>query len=167
MKVSELARAAGVTAETVRHYVREGLLAPERHPDNGYQLFEPGDLERLRFIQRARTLGFSVAEIRDILAHADHGDSPCPMVRDLLTSRLPEIHARIAELQALAARMEQALDAWAEMPDGTPDGHSLCRLIESFPDPLGNKERNKERNTARGNDSDGANGGNTSTEETQ
>lgn len=167
MKVSELARAAGVTAETVRHYVREGLLAPERHPDNGYQLFEPGDLERLRFIQRARTLGFSVAEIRDILAHADHGDSPCPMVRDLLTSRLPEIHARIAELQALAARMEQALDAWAEMPDGTPDGHSLCRLIESFPDPLGNKERNKEPHAASGNDSDGANGGNTSTEETQ
>lgn len=136
MKVSELARSAGVTAESVRHYVREGLLHPERHPDNGYQLFDRGDLERLRFIQRARTLGFGIAEIRDILDHADHGDSPCPMVRDLLASRLPQIRARITELQALAERMEQALEAWAEMPDGTPDGHSLCRLIESFPEPL-------------------------------
>ncbi|MBS9403047.1 MerR family transcriptional regulator [Halomonas sp. TRM85114] len=136
MKVSELARLAGVTAETVRHYTREGLLHPERDPENGYQLFGQTDLERLRFIQRARTLGFGVAEIRDILAHADHGDSPCPMVRDLLASRLPEIRARIQELEALALRMEQALDAWAEMPDGTPDGHSLCRLIESFPEPL-------------------------------
>jgi DNA-binding transcriptional MerR regulator len=136
MKVSELARQAGVTAETVRHYTREGLLTPERHPENGYQLFGQQDLARLRFIQRARTLGFGVAEIRDILEHADHGDSPCPMVRDLLASRLPQIRGRIAELEALAARMEQALVAWEEMPDGTPDGHSLCRLIESFPEPL-------------------------------
>jgi len=136
MKVSELARLAGVTAETVRHYTREGLLHPERHPENGYQLFGQNELDRLRFIQRARTLGFGVAEIRDILDHADHGDSPCPMVRDLLASRLPQIRERIRELESLASRMEQALAAWDEMPDGTPDGHSLCRLIESFPEPL-------------------------------
>lgn len=136
MKVSELARLAGVTAETVRHYTREGLLHPERHPENGYQLFGHDDLDRLRFIQRARTLGFGVAEIREILDHADHGDSPCPLVRDLLASRLPQIRERIRELESLAARMEQALAAWQEMPDGTPDGHSLCRLIESFPEPL-------------------------------
>ena len=134
MKVSEIAREADVTAETVRHYTREHLLAPTRHPQNGYQLFSRHDLERLRFIQRARKLGFSVAEIREILAHADQGDSPCPLVRDLLASRLPQIRSRIAELEALAARMEQALTSWQEMPDGTPDGHSLCRLIESFPE---------------------------------
>lgn len=136
MKVSELARRAKVTAETVRHYTREGLLHPTRDPANGYQLFNQTDLERLRFIQRARTLGFSVAEIGNILAHADQGDSPCPLVRDLLASRLPQIRARIQELEALASRMEQALEAWAEMPDGTPDGHSLCRLIESFPEEM-------------------------------
>lgn len=136
MKVSELAHEAGVTAETVRHYTREALLKPTRNPANGYQIYTRRDLERLRFIQRARTLGFSVVEIREILEQADHGDSPCPLVRDLLASRLPEIRQRITELQALAARMEQALDAWAEMPDGMPDGHSLCRLIENFPEPL-------------------------------
>ena len=135
MKVGELAKSAGVTAETVRHYTREGLLQPRRDPANGYQLYGSDSLDRLRFIQRARTLGFSVREIGDILDHADHGDSPCPMVRDLMAQRLPEIKARIAELQALAERMEQALNLWRDMPDGTPDGHSLCRLIESFPEP--------------------------------
>ncbi|MCG7601694.1 MerR family transcriptional regulator [Halomonas sp. McH1-25] len=134
MKVGELATAAGVTAETVRHYTREGLLSPRRNPDNGYQLYDSDDLNRLRFIQRARTLGFSVKEISDILEHADQGDSPCPLVRDLLAQRLPTIRQRIAELEALAARMEQALDTWRDMPDGVPNGHSLCRLIESFPD---------------------------------
>ncbi|MBB3142340.1 MerR family transcriptional regulator [Halomonas organivorans] len=136
MKVSELARRAGVTAETVRHYTREGLLSPERDPDNGYQLYDDDDLRRLRFIQRARTLGFGVAEIREILEQSDRGDSPCPLVRDLLAHRLPEIRARIQELEALANRMEEALGAWERLPDGTPDGHSLCRLIESFPEPL-------------------------------
>ena len=134
MKVSDIARKAEVTAETVRHYVREGLLTPERHPDNGYQLFSQQDVQRLRFIQRARKLGFSVAEVRDILAHADHGDSPCPLVRDLLAHRLPQVRAQINELQALAARMENALESWQHMPDAAPDGHSLCRLIDSFPD---------------------------------
>ncbi|WP_110691457.1 MerR family transcriptional regulator [Salinicola halophyticus] len=134
MKVTELARAAGVTAETVRHYTRLALLKPQRDPDNGYQLFDQRDLERLCFIQRARTLGFSLKEIADILAQADQGDSPCPLVRDLLAARLPQIHARIRELQALAERMERAMNEWSRLPDGTPDGHSICRLIEQAPE---------------------------------
>ncbi|MEC9481970.1 MAG: MerR family transcriptional regulator [Halomonas sp.] len=134
MKVGELAKAAGVTPETVRHYTREGLLVAQRNPDNGYQIYDSHALNRLRFIQRARTLGFSVREIGGILEHADQGDSPCPLVRDLLANRLPTIRQRIAELEALAERMEQALDAWRDMPDGVPDGHSLCRLIESLPE---------------------------------
>lgn len=134
MKVTELARSAGVTAETVRHYTRQALLKPSRDPDNGYQLFDQRDLERLRFIQRARTLGFSLKEIAEILEHADQGDSPCPLVRDLLAARLPQIHARIHELQALADRMEKAMQDWSQLPDGTPDGHSICRLIEQVPE---------------------------------
>lgn len=133
MKVIDIARQAGVTAETVRYYTREGLLDPARNPDNGYQQYGPRELERLQFIQRARKLGFSVAEVRDILEHADHGDSPCPLVRDLLTQRLPRVRAQIQELQALSLRIEQALDTWKDLPDGTPDGHSICRLIEQFP----------------------------------
>jgi len=135
MKVTELARAAGVTSETVRHYTRQALLRPQRDPDNGYQLFDQRDLERLRFIQRARTLGFSLKEIADILAQADQDDSPCPLVRDLLAARLPQIHARIRELQTLADRMERAMNDWSRLPDGTPDGHSICRLIEQTPEP--------------------------------
>lgn len=134
MKVTELARSAGVTAETVRHYTRQGLLTPRRDPDNGYQLYDQRDLGRLRFIQRARTLGFSLKEIAEILDQADQGDSPCPLVRDLLAARLPRIHAQIRELQALAERMEHALEDWAQMPDGAPDGHSICRLIEHTSD---------------------------------
>ncbi|WP_106479109.1 MerR family transcriptional regulator [Phytohalomonas tamaricis] len=135
MKVSELAKIADVTSETVRHYTRLGLISASRDPNNGYQLYDDNALRRLRFIQRARTLGFSLKEICNILAHSDHGDSPCPLVRDLLATRLPEIRRQIAELESLATRMEQALDAWSDMPDGAPDGHTICQLIEHWNTP--------------------------------
>jgi hypothetical protein len=57
------------------------------------------------------------------------------MVRDVFTQRLAEVEREIAELQLLRKRMVSALSAWQEMPDGTPDGHTICRLIEHWDDP--------------------------------
>ena len=85
MKVKEIATAAGVNPDTVRFYTREGLLRPVRNPDNNYQLYDAEDLRRLRFARKARQLGFSLPEIRQILEQADDHHSPCPMVRDVFT----------------------------------------------------------------------------------
>lgn len=133
MKVAELARAGGVTAETVRYYSRQGLITAQRDPDNNYQRFDHRALTRLKFISQARQLGFSLADIRQILDQADHDDSPCPLVRDLLKQHLPKIRERIRELEALAERMEGALESWQHLPDGVPDGNSVCCLIEGLP----------------------------------
>lgn len=137
MKVAELARAGGVTAETVRHYTRQGLITARRDPVNNYQRFDEQALVRLKFISQARQLGFSLADIKQILQQADQHDSPCPMVRDLLKEHLPRVRERIRELEALAERMQHAMESWQDMPDGVPDGNSVCCLIEgqSFPPP--------------------------------
>ncbi|MBR9871647.1 MAG: MerR family DNA-binding protein [Gammaproteobacteria bacterium] len=135
MKVKELATAADVTPDTVRFYTREGLLRPSRNPDNNYQYYDAEDLRRLRFARKARQLGFSLPEIRQILGQADEHHSPCPMVRDVFEQRLAEVEREIAELQQLRTRMVSALSAWQDMPDGTPDGHTICRLIEHWDDP--------------------------------
>jgi MerR family Zn(II)-responsive transcriptional regulator of zntA len=132
MKVKDMARAAGVTPDTVRFYSREQLLAPSRDPANNYQHFSSDDLRRLRFARKARQLGFSLPEIRDILNQADDEHSPCPMVRGVFEQRLAEVGRQINELQQLHQRMQKALDAWRDMPDGTPDGHTICRLIEHW-----------------------------------
>ncbi len=134
MKVSELARQAGVTAETVRHYTRMGLLRPTRDPHNNYQLYQETDLKHLRFIQKARLLGFSLKEVESILSHEHAGDSPCPMVRDMMQKHLHRVREQIADLQQQLGRMEQALASWEQMPDGLPDGHTVCRLIEHWHD---------------------------------
>ncbi|MEE2762035.1 MAG: MerR family DNA-binding protein [Pseudomonadota bacterium] len=134
MKVKELAVAAAVNPDTVRFYTREGLLNPSRNPDNNYQQFDTDDLRRLRFARKARRLGFSLPEIRAILDQADDHHSPCPMVREVFEQRLAEVAREIEELQQLRQRMTSALRAWQTMPDGTPDGHTICRLIENWDD---------------------------------
>lgn len=134
MKVSDLAKAAEVNPDTVRFYTREGLLNPTRNPDNNYQQYDAEDLRRLRFARKARQLGFSLPEIRSILGQADEHHSPCPMVREVFEERLAQVEKEIAQLQQLRERMESALSAWRDMPDGTPDGHTICRLIEHWDD---------------------------------
>lgn len=130
MKVSELAKQAGVTPDTVRHYTRVGLLKPERNPDNGYQLYDGADLKNLRFIQKARLLGFTLHDIDTIVHHEHSGESPCPMVRELMAQQLPRTRAKITELQEQLTRMERAMLSWEEMPDGLPDEDVICPLIE-------------------------------------
>lgn len=135
MRVNELARQAGETPDVVRYYTRIGLLVPEREPDNGYKRFSAEDAKRLKFIRQAKSLGFSLAEIAEILDHADHGDSPCPRVREILESHIRENRQRLLELMALQERMERALAQWNAMPDGIPQGHTVCHLIESVEEP--------------------------------
>lgn len=132
MKVSDLARRAQVTTETVRHYVREGLLECQRDPGNGYRVFGERALAQLRFARRARRLGFKLAEIRRIFALAESGDAPCPEVREIVDRRLRETRALVKELTALCGRMEQAVSVWATTPDRAPTGHSICHLIEDW-----------------------------------
>lgn len=134
MKVSELARSAGVSADTVRFYTRAGLLHPTRDPGNGYQLYTAADLQRLRFARKARQLGFSLADVTAILRDADRQRSPCPQVRDLFAGKLAEVEQQLAELTLLRDRMLAAMQQWRNMPDGTPDGRTICRLIEHWDD---------------------------------
>lgn len=131
LTVSQIARRADVSADTVRHYAHIGLLKPERNPQNGYKLFSEMDIGKLRFIRQAQSLGFTLAEIADILSHSTSGDSPCPQVRKVMQRRIIENKAKLDALNSLQQRMEKALDQWNTMPDGHPDGHSVCHLIES------------------------------------
>ena len=132
LTVTDLAKASGTTAHAVRYYTRLGLLKPKRNPDNGYRLYQPREVHWLRFIQQAKRLGYTLNEIQGIMHDADRGESPCPRVREILQSRIEENRHQLDALMALQVRMEQALRQWESMPDGTPDGHSVCHLIESF-----------------------------------
>ena len=130
MRVQTLADAANVTADTVRHYTRIGLLTPVKNPANGYKEYTSEDLQRLSFIVRARDLGFGLNDIEQIFDRADHGDSPCPMVREAIEERLVEVKRKLDEMTELYERMKKAVEDWTAMPDSQPCGKHLCHLIE-------------------------------------
>ena len=132
LTVNELAIQSNAPAHVVRYYARIGLIKPSGQQENGYRLFKPRDANRLHFIRMAKQLGFTLSEIREITQHADQGESPCEDVRRIIQCHIWENRTRIDEMLKLQNRMEQALTKWEDMPDGVPDGHSVCHLIESF-----------------------------------
>ncbi|HMS08865.1 MAG TPA: MerR family DNA-binding protein [Pyrinomonadaceae bacterium] len=132
LTASVLAKRTGIPIFTVRYYTRIGLLKPTRDLRNGYKLYKQSDKERLKFINNAKNLGFTLSEIEQILSHAEDGDTPCPMVREIVERRILENREAIRELKRLQKRLEQAAEMWSGMEDAEPDGHSVCRLIESF-----------------------------------
>lgn len=132
MKVMDLARRLGVTADTVRFYTRNGFLSPEKNPQNGYREFQDSDYRRLRFILSARQLGFSVDDIRQLLQQADVGKTPCPLARKLIEQRIDEMERRFADTAQLLDRMRSAVREWRNQPDTAPTGKMICHLIENF-----------------------------------
>ena len=134
MRVNQLAEKVGVTPDTVRYYTRIEMLSPTKSTDNGYKNYSTEDEKRLIFILKARHLGFSVSEIKEIISLSKTGKSPCCRVRKIVQMHLDETKQKIAELQLLSGHMQHAVDTWKSMPDSTPDGNSVCDLIEMWED---------------------------------
>ena len=128
---SVLAKKTNLPIYTVRHYTRIGLLNPGRNSTNNYKIYHPSDVARVRFIQASKTLGFTLHEIGEILDKAQHGASPCPLVREIIVRRIEENRRKIKELQKMQRKMENALAGWSEMENSMPNGDSVCHLIES------------------------------------
>jgi len=131
MTVAQLAERAGVAPHVVRLYARRGLLASTDRSANGYRQFGQQDLDRLRFIRTAASLGFSLNEIGQIIELSQRGKSACPLVREILTQRLEWAKAELLQLQQMHQRMRDALSCWEHLPDRVPTGDDICHLIES------------------------------------
>ncbi|KAF1693399.1 heavy metal-responsive transcriptional regulator [Pseudoxanthomonas koreensis] len=108
MNIGQLARATGVPVDTIRYYEREQVLPPARRRPNGYRDYAAEDARRLRFIRRAKELGFALEEIRGLLDLGEKGDAggaDMAAVRSAAREKLALVEARIAEL----ARVRDAL----------------------------------------------------------
>jgi DNA-binding transcriptional MerR regulator len=97
MGIGTLAKRAGVKIDTVRYYERSGLLAPRTRLASGYRRYSDLELSRLRFIRRAQTLGFKLAEVRELLALSAKRD--VARVRRSAQIKLADVEARIASLE--------------------------------------------------------------------
>jgi len=132
MTVRDVSKLANVTAEAVRYYSRLGLVKPTKNPKNRYKMYDSTDISRIIFIRKAKSLGYTLNEIKKILTHATSGKSPCPIVRTIIESRLVENRNRLNTMLGLQATMEKAVKQWKNLSDGIPTSDSVCVLIESF-----------------------------------
>lgn len=101
MKIGEFAQRAGVGIDTVRYYERQGLLAPAQRLVSGYRSYCGEDVARLRFVRRAKALGFTLAEIRELLALSDHRGSDMAGLNAAARDKLADVEDRLAELQRM------------------------------------------------------------------
>ena len=100
MKIADVAEASGLTAKTIRYYEDIGLVRPARGT-NGYRAFEETDVHKLRFLARARSLGFSIKECRTLLSlYEDRGRASAD-VKALAEAHLRRVDRKIAELEGL------------------------------------------------------------------
>jgi DNA-binding transcriptional MerR regulator len=130
----DVARATGVSTDTLRHYERKGLLPRVTRTAAGYRQYSAATVERVLLIQRALVVGFSLADLTRILAVRDRGGSPCVGVRDLLGERLEQLNRRIEKMLALRDELRVLLADWDERLATTPNG-ARARLLET----LGNR----------------------------
>lgn len=133
VNIGELAARTGTTPEAIRYYERVGVLPPPaRRGDGRYRRYGRRDIERLAFVRRARELGFSLDEVRELLGLADQPDRPCSEVDRLARAHLAAVNDKLAQLEALRSELERVIGACRgglAMAD--------CRILAALAGPSG------------------------------
>jgi MerR family copper efflux transcriptional regulator len=107
LRIGELASRGGVNLETIRYYERDGLMSPPHRTSSGHRAYGSGDALRLRFIKRSQSLGFTLAEIKELLALNVTPKKPCFDVVTQIEAKALEVKAKIAHLQAIKSTLEK------------------------------------------------------------
>jgi MerR family transcriptional regulator, copper efflux regulator len=126
MNISDAARHSGVSAKMIRYYESIGLTAAARRTGSGYRIYEPEDVHRLRFIKRARDLGFSLEHIGELLALWGNRRRTSAKVKQIALQH-------IAELRDQISRAESMLDALQRLADSCHgDERETCPILDNL-----------------------------------
>ena len=125
MNISDVAEASGLPAKTIRYYEDIGLITPQRQ-DNGYRRFRDTDLHKLKFLNRARALGFPIEDCRTLLALYEDDQRSSAEVRSVATRHLAEIEQKISDLEGLRNTLTHLVKTCAG--DNRPD----CPILDDL-----------------------------------
>nr|WP_243040822.1 heavy metal-responsive transcriptional regulator [Dyella sedimenti] len=127
MTIGAVAKRVGVAIDTIRYYEREGLLPEPERRASGYRSYDEGAVRQLRFIRRAKDLGFTLEEIRDLLALSADRKRGVKAVRQRARDRLAAIDERIVELTRVRNGLEQLIEACPG--HGAPEQCPILRAL--------------------------------------
>jgi DNA-binding transcriptional MerR regulator len=134
LKIGEIAKQTDVGISTIRYYESLGLLVPVERSDNGYRYYDEEAVERLKFIKKAQSLQFSLAEIQQVVGVRAHGSPACPLVRDLLKQKIAHLEEQIARMKELKEELEAYQSRWESRPLDDPCSKELCSMIAEVAD---------------------------------
>lgn len=107
--IGEVARQTGLSIHTIRFYESERLLPQTPRTESGYRLYSPDNVEHLKFIKKAQALGFSLAEIRELLVLRDRSTDACLHVKSLLEEKLASVRGKRRELETMENELRLTL----------------------------------------------------------
>ena len=131
LRSGKLAQLTGVSTDLLRHYERIGILPAPTRASNGYRLYNPQMVARVRAVRRSVSIGFSLAELSRIFAVRDGGGIPCRRVRALAGEKLRYVEQSLIELQVLRRQLRAILRDWDTRLAKTP-GRQRAGLLESL-----------------------------------
>ncbi len=129
LKIGELATRSDVGTKTIRYYELLGLLRDPERTDSGYRLYGQTDVERVVFIKKAKELGFSLSDTKEILEVHDAGDSPCVHVLAILDRKIHEIDSLVQELRGFQGELVRLRDESAARAEHGAEG-AICGIVE-------------------------------------
>ncbi len=133
LRSGDVAHLVGVSPDTIRHYERIGILRKLPRADSGYRIYPTDAVERVRMVRRGLQLGFSLAELADILRVRDQGGVPCHRVLTMAEEKLHSLTQQIQELRKTERYMQQLLRQWrAKLANTAPGSHA--GLLKSLTD---------------------------------
>lgn len=110
MKIGQLSRATGLPIDTIRYYENQGVLPrAERQASSGYRVYDHADVERLQFIRRAKALGFTLVEIRELMAMTQGEDVAA--IREAAVAKLVDVEERLQDLGRIRDGLQSLVDA--------------------------------------------------------
>lgn len=129
MRIGEVAAAVGLPTQTIRFYERTGLLPAPRRGPNGYRDYDSATLTQLRFIRSGQSAGLTLVQIATILQLRGEGATPCTHVRDLLATKLHQVHTRQRELAALESELEGLIRRSQRLDPADCTDVEICHII--------------------------------------
>jgi DNA-binding transcriptional MerR regulator len=127
----QLAKLAGVSTDTLRHYERKGVLTRPQRSRNGYRQYPASALDRVRLVRKALAVGFTLQELAGILSVRDNGGAPCHEVRALAASKLAQVELQLSDLISLRDELRNTLKDWDGRLKQKPTG-TRAHLLESL-----------------------------------
>ena len=131
MRIGEAAREAGVESSAIRFYEGSGVLPEPERTDSGYRVYRDDQVDLIRFVKRARSLGIPLDDVRQIVDLRTRGQAPCDVVRTVIRREAADIETRITELQGLRQELLRLQALAEEVTDDWPAGSCVCHIVES------------------------------------